>query len=261
MARRKIHTWLLRRWYGDRPIWLFIPLSGLFAALTAVRRWCYRRGILQVVELPVPVIVVGNITVGGTGKTPFVIWFTQMLQMQGYRPGIIARGYGGQSEQWPLAVTPQTDPVLAGDEAVLLAQHTQVPVVTGPDRVQAAQYLLKENSVNVIVSDDGLQHYRLARALSVIMLDGQRCLGNGWRLPAGPLRESAVRLNEADFVICKSASAMGAALPADALAMHLSLENAIKISDGLSRPLAEFSGRQVHAVAGIGHPQQFFDAL
>lgn len=261
MARRKIHAWLLRRWYGQRPIWFFIPLAGVFAALTAVRRWCYRRGILQVMELPVPVIVVGNITVGGTGKTPFVIWFTQMLQMQGYRPGIITRGYGGQSEQWPLAVTPQTDPMLAGDEAVLLAIRTQVPVMAGPNRVQAAQYLLKDNSVNVIISDDGLQHYRLARALSVILLDGQRYLGNGWRLPAGPLREPAVRLKEADFVICKVDSTLNAAQPAGALALRLSLEHAINISDGSSRPLAEFAGRQVHAVAGIGHPQQFFEAL
>jgi len=261
MARRKIHAWLLRRWYGQRPIWFFIPLVGVFAALTALRRWCYRHGILPVVELPVPVIVVGNITIGGTGKTPFVIWLTQALQKQGYRPGIITRGYGGQSKQWPLAVTPQTDPMLAGDEAVLLAQRTQVPVMAGPDRTQAAQNLLKENPVNVIISDDGLQHYRLARTLSVILLDGRRCLGNGWRLPAGPLRESTARLKEADFVICKMDSTMNAALPAGALALRLSLEHAVNISDGSSRPLAEFAGRQVHAVAGIGHPQQFFEAL
>ncbi len=261
MARRKIHAWLLRRWYGQRPIWFFIPLAGMFAALTAVRRWCYRHGILRVVELPIPIIVVGNITVGGTGKTPFVIWLAQALQKHGYRPGIITRGYGGQSKQWPLAVTPQTDPTLAGDEAVLLAQRTQVPVMAGPNRVQAAQNLLKENPVNVIISDDGLQHYRLARALSVILLDGRRCLGNGWRLPAGPLRESAARLKEADFVICKMDSAVHAALPAGALALRLSLEHAVKISDGSSLPLTEFAGRQVHAVAGIGHPQQFFDAL
>lgn len=261
MARRKIHAWLLRRWYGQRPIWFFIPLAGVFAALTAVRRWCYRHGILPVVELPVPVIVVGNITIGGTGKTPLVIWLTQTLQKQGYRPGIITRGYGGQSKHWPLAVTPQTDPMLAGDEAVLLAQRTQVPVMTGPDRAQAAQNLLKESPVNVIISDDGLQHYRLACTLSVILLDGRRYLGNGWRLPAGPLRESTARLKEADFVICKMDSTMNAALPAGALALRLSLEHAVNISDGSSRPLAEFAGRQVHAVAGIGHPQQFFEAL
>ncbi len=261
MARRKIHAWLLRRWYGQRPIWFFIPLAGMFAVLTAVRRWCYRHGILRVVKLPVPVIVVGNITVGGTGKTPLVIWLSQSLQKQGYRPGIITRGYGGQSKRWPLAVTPQADPMLAGDEAVLLAIRTQVPVMAGPDRVQAAQNLLKENSVNVIISDDGLQHYHLARTLSIILLDGQRCLGNGWRLPAGPLREPAARLKEADFVICKMDSTMNAALPAGALALRLSLEHAVNISDGSSRPLIEFAGQQVHAVAGIGHPQQFFETL
>ena len=261
MARRKIHAWLLQRWYGDRPIGLFIPLAGLFTALTAVRRWCYRYGIFNVVELPVPIIVVGNITVGGTGKTPFVIWLAQTLQKQGFRPGIITSGYGGRSKHWPLLVTPQSDPVMAGDESVLLAGRTQVSVCAGPDRVQAAHYLLQQTTVNVIVSDDGLQHYRLGRDLSVIMLDGRRSLGNGWRLPAGPLRESAVRLEEADIVICKTGTTSDTVSPANALAMHMPLQDAVSITGGLRRPLAEFSGRPVHALAGIGHPQQFFDAL
>jgi len=261
MVRRKIYAWLLRRWYGSRPIGLFIPLAGLFAVLTAVRRWCYRYGIFYVVELPVPVIVVGNITVGGTGKTPFVIWLTLSLQKQGFRPGIIARGYGGRSKHWPLLVRSETDPVMAGDEAVLLATRTQVPVCAGPDRVQAAHYLLQQTTVNVIVSDDGLQHYRLGRDLSVIMLDGRRYLGNGWRLPAGPLRESAARLEEADIVICKTDTTTDTVSPERALAMHMPLQDAISITDGLRRPLAEFSSRPVHALAGIGHPQQFFDTL
>lgn len=261
MARRNIHAWLLRRWYGSRPIGLFIPLAGLFAGLTALRRWCFRCGIFKVIKLPVPVIVIGNITVGGTGKTPFVIWLTQVLQKQGYRPGIITRGYGGRSEHWPVLATAQTDPAMAGDEAVLLATRTQLPVCAGPDRVQAAHYLLQQTSVNVIVSDDGLQHYRLGRDLSVIMLDGKRSLGNGWRLPAGPLRESAVRLGEVDLVICKMEIVTDSVWPAGALAMHLSLKDAVRIPDGARRPLAEFAGRPVHALAGIGNPQQFFDAL
>jgi len=261
MARRKIHAWLLRRWYGDRSIGWFIPLAGLFAAITAVRRWCYQLGILPVVELAAPVIVVGNITVGGTGKTPFVIWLTKALQRQGYRPGIITRGYGGRSAHWPLLVTPQTDPFMAGDEAILLATQTQVPVCAGPDRVQAAQHLLRQTNVNVILSDDGLQHYRLGRDLSVIMLDGRRNLGNGWRLPAGPLRESAARLDEVDLVICKMETATDSVWPAGALAMHLSLQDAVSIPDGMRRSLSGFAGRPVHALAGIGHPQQFFDAL
>ncbi|MGA9855934.1 MAG: tetraacyldisaccharide 4'-kinase [Gammaproteobacteria bacterium] len=261
MARRKIHAWLLRRWYGDRPIGLFIPLAGLFALLTVIRRWCYRHGILRVVKLPMPVIVVGNITVGGTGKTPFVLWLTQALQKQGYRLAIITRGYGGKSGHWPLLVTPQTDPAMAGDEAVLLARRTGVPVSAGPDRVQAARHLLRQITVDVIMSDDGLQHYHLGRNLSVIMLDGRRYLGNGWRLPAGPLRESAALLDEADLVICKVDSSMDTILPANVFAMQLSLKHAISILDGEQRPLTEFAGLPVHALAGIGHPQQFFDAL
>jgi tetraacyldisaccharide 4'-kinase len=261
MVRRKFHAWLLRHWYGDAPIGVFIPLAGLFAGLTALRRWCYRHGVFRVVQLPTPVIVVGNITVGGTGKTPFVVWLAQILQRQGYRPGIVTRGYGGQAAHWPLLVTPQTDPVVAGDEAVLLAARTRVPVSAGPDRVQAAEFLLKQSRVDVIVSDDGLQHYRLARIFSVSLLDGRRYLGNGWRLPAGPLRESATRLFESDLVVYKADSIMSAIMPADAFAMRLRLQNAINLSDGLSQPLAKFAGRQVYALAGIGYPQQFFDAL
>ena len=261
MARRKIHAWLLRRWYGDRPIGWFIPLAGIFAAITTMRRWCYRHGIFHIVELQVPVIMIGNISVGGTGKTPFVIWLAQALQKQGCRPGIITRGYSGRSKHWPILVTPESDPLKVGDEAVLLATRAQVPVCAGHDRVQAARYLLQQTHVDVIVSDDGLQHYRLGRDLSVIMLDGQRYLGNGWRLPAGPLRESAARLGEADLVICKSDPASDANLPLGALAMHLSLQDAVSIPDGARRPLAGFAGRPLHALAAIGHPQQFFDTL
>ncbi|MGA9852308.1 MAG: tetraacyldisaccharide 4'-kinase [Gammaproteobacteria bacterium] len=261
MTREKFHAWLLRRWYGDRPIRVFIPLAALFAVLTAARFRAYRGGIFKIALLPVPVIVVGNITVGGTGKTPFVIWLTQALKSQGFQPGILTRGYGGESAHWPLPVTPATDPVLAGDEAVLLARHTGLPVMAGPDRVNAARRLLKEFPVNVIVSDDGLQHYRLPRALEIIMLDGRRGLGNCWRLPAGPLRESAARLDQADLVICKGDLPVNVSLPTGAPVMRMELGSAVNLADGTSRPLATFSGREVHAVAGIGHPEQFFAAL
>ncbi len=261
MSRKRLRAWLLRRWYDGGPVWFFIPLTALFIGLTAIRRWCYRRGIFTAVTLPAPVIVVGNITVGGTGKTPFVVWLAQVLQAQGYQPGIIARGYAGKSEHWPLLVTSATDPMLAGDEAVLLARRTHLPVMVGPDRVNAARCMLEKFPVNVIISDDGLQHYRMARLIDIIMLDGKRGFGNLWRLPAGPLRESTGRLNEADFVVCKTDSAAMASMPAGTAVMRLSLGSAIRLGDGRSVPLAEFSGRQVHAVAGIGHPQQFFEAL
>ncbi len=261
MSGNRFRAWLLRRWYGNGPVWFCIPLTALFIGLTAIRRWCYRHGVFTAVTLPAPVIVVGNITVGGTGKTPFVAWLAQALQAQGYQPGIIARGHGGRSEHWPLLVTSATDPLLAGDEAVLLARHTHLPVVAGPDRVSAARRLLEKFPVNVIISDDGLQHYRMARLIDIIMLDGKRGFGNLWRLPAGPLRESTERLNEADFVVCKTDSAATAFMPAGSVVMHLSLGNVIRLWDGRSVPLAEFSGRRVHGVAGIGHPEQFFAAL
>ncbi len=259
MAHRIFHDWLLRRWYGSRPIWFFIPLAGAFAALTALRRWAYRLGVFKTVTLPVPVIVVGNITVGGTGKTPFVIWLARTLKAQGYRPGIITRGYGGKSEHWPLPVTAATDPVLAGDEALLLARHTKLPVMAGPDRIKAAQQLQNEFQVNAIISDDGLQHYRLGRTIEIIMLDGSRGLGNGWLLPAGPLREPRRRLKKANLVICKS-NIPDMPIPG-MLVMDMVLDNAISLADGASRPLMEFAGQNVHAIAGIGHPEQFFAAL
>ncbi|MGH8403437.1 MAG: tetraacyldisaccharide 4'-kinase, partial [Gammaproteobacteria bacterium] len=259
MVHRAFHDWLLRRWYGSRPIWFFIPLAGFFAAFTALRRWAYRLGVFKTVTLPVPVIVVGNITVGGTGKTPFVIWLAQTLQAQGYRPGIITRGYGGKSKHWPLPVTATTDPVMAGDEAVLLAQHAKLPVMAGPDRVRAAQRLQEESQVNTIISDDGLQHYRLGRAIEINMLDGSRGFGNGSLLPAGPLREPRRRLKKVSLVVCKSNQA---ATPGSGmLVMGMVLDNAISLADGLSRPLSEFAGQRVYAVAGISHPEQFFVAL
>ena len=261
MFKQKVHAWLLRRWYSHSPIGMLIPLSGLYMLLTALRRWAYRCGILHSVFLPAPVIVVGNITVGGTGKTPFVIWLAHSLREQGYSPGIVTRGYRGQSQHWPILVTPDSDPRLAGDEAVLLARRTRLPVMADPDRLRAAQRLLDEHAVNVIVSDDGLQHYRLGRAVEIIMLDGERGLGNCWRLPAGPLREPAARLKQADFVICKMGSAAPTNVPAGALVMHLMPETVMRLSREEPFTLTQFAGQQVHAVAGIGNPQQFFAML
>lgn len=256
-----LHQWLSRGWYGSRPIWFLIPLSWMFMTLSAIRRRCYKHGIFRVARLPVPVIVVGNITVGGTGKTPLVIWLSQALRAQGYRPGIVTRGYGGRSAHWPLPVTPTTDVGMAGDEAVLLARVTDLPVIAGPDRVAAAQQLVHEHSVNIIVSDDGLQHYRLGRDLQIVTLDGERGLGNGWRLPAGPLRESAATLKNADLVVCKNRLPLGLGLPANTPIMRLRLTSVVRLQDGTTQSLANFRGHSVHSVAGIGHPEQFFAAL
>lgn len=261
MTRASLHSWLLRRWYGPGPIWLLVPLTGLFIVLSAVRRFCYRHGILRIVRLPVPVIVVGNLTAGGTGKTPLVIWLSQALQAQGYCPGIVTRGHGGKSRHWPLPVTPASSVAEAGDEALLLARTTGLPVMSGPDRVAAARQLLQDFSVNVIVSDDGLQHYRLGRDLQIVMLDGERGFGNGWQLPAGPLREPAAAIKNADMVVCKGRLPAGLDAPPHTAIMRLSLTQAVRLHDGLTQPLANFRGRSVHSVAGIGHPEQFFAAL
>lgn len=261
MTDTSLHRWLLHRWYGLQPIGLLIPFSWLFVLLSTLRRACYARGIFRTVRLPVPVIVVGNITVGGTGKTPLVIWLIQVLRAQGFRPGIVTRGYGGQSPRWPLRVTPTTGVNVAGDEALLLARATGVPVMAGPDRVAAARKLLGECAVDVIVSDDGLQHYRLGRDLQMVTLDGERGLGNGWRLPAGPLRESAERLRQADVVVCKGRQPDGVELPADTPVMRMTLVEAVSLRDGTRQALANFRGRSVHALAGIGNPEQFFALL
>lgn len=261
MTGTSLHQWLLRRWYGPRPIAFLVPLAWLFMLLSAVRRLSYRWRILRTVHLPVPVIVVGNITVGGTGKTPLVIWLSRVLRDQGWRPGIVTHGYGGRSLQWPLLVTPTTKVEAAGDEALLLARATGLPVMAAPDRVAAAHKLLGERAVDVIVSDDGLQHYRLGRDLQMVTLDGERGLGNGWRLPAGPLRESAQRLQQADVVVCKGRRPVGVELPVDTPIMRMTLVEAVSLRDGTRQALANFRGRSVHAVAGIGNPEQFFAAL
>jgi tetraacyldisaccharide 4'-kinase len=258
--KRWLHDWLTRRWYGRGPIWLLIPFNWLFVALTSVRRGLYRIGILLPASLPIPVVVVGNLNVGGSGKTPCTLWLGEKLQAMGYKPGIITRGYGGNSKRWPRRVGADSDPGEVGDEAVLLAKRCGLPVVAGPDRIAAASMLI-EQQVNLILSDDGLQHYRLPRVAEVVMLDGGRGLGNGWRLPAGPLRESARRLQHADFVVVKAGETMSAAVKADAMVMHLEIADAVSLSTGKHRPLSEFTGHQVHAVAGIADPCQFFAAL
>jgi tetraacyldisaccharide 4'-kinase len=259
--KRWLHGWLLRRWYGKRPIWVLIPLSWLFIVLTSFRRALYRSGILLPDVLPVPVIVVGNISVGGSGKTPCTLWLAERFAAAGYRPGIITRGYGGHARSWPRLVSAESKAHEVGDEAVLLARRSGLPVAAGPDRVAAARLLVEKQRVDLILSDDGLQHYRLPRAAEVIMLDGTRGLGNGWRLPAGPLRESARRLRAAQFVVVKAGAGVPANIPTGACQMTLELGEPVSLADGSRRVLREFAGRRVHAAAAIADPEQFFDAL
>lgn len=243
-------------WYSDNSLSrLLTPLGWLFCLLVAARRFAYRIGALKSVRLPVAVIVVGNITVGGTGKTPLVIWLAKYLSGHGYRPGIISRGYGGQSPVWPLPVEPDSDAGMVGDEPVLIAGRTGCPVVVGPDRVAAANYLLARHECDVVLSDDGMQHYRLARDIEIGVLDGERRLGNGRCLPAGPLREPRSRLSEVDFIV--------SSVCADGGAYAMSLRGTVlhNLASGESRAVFEWREETVHAVAGIGNPARFFETL
>lgn len=201
-------------------------------------------------------IVVGNLTVGGSGKTPLVIRLIELLQEIGHRPGIISRGYKGQAKDWPRSVSPCSDPGEVGDEPVLLARRCGCPVMVGPDRIAATQALLKTHHCDIIVSDDGLQHYRLNRDLEIAVIDGNRRLGNGFCLPAGPLREPRWRLRSVDFVVGNGTAQKGEYL------MILEGERAINLVDpSVTCSLAGFRGALIHAIAGIGDPSRFFRYL
>ncbi|MEW8050715.1 MAG: tetraacyldisaccharide 4'-kinase [Candidatus Thiodiazotropha sp.] len=235
---------------------LLLPLSALFCLLSAIRRLLYRIGLLSKVYLDVPVIVVGNITVGGTGKTPLVIWLAEMAQQLGFKPGIVTRGYGGSSDLWPCEVKQDTSAGQVGDEAVLLRRRTGCPVYAGPDRPAAARQLLIDHQCDLIISDDGLQHYALSRDLEIAVIDGGRRFGNGLCLPAGPLRERRIRLAETDLVIVNGISKAGE------YGMRLKTSDAVALNRrGESKALTEFKSDRVHAVAGIGHPERFFNML
>lgn len=245
-------------WYGrDSLRFVLAPLALVFGLLVAARRLAYKHAWLGVEQLPVPVVVVGNITVGGTGKTPVLIALAAELGRHGCRAGIVTRGYGGRARRWPQRVTPDSDAAEVGDEPVLLARRTGCPVVAGPDRVAAARRLLAETQVDVLLSDDGLQHYRLARAFEVAVVDGARGLGNGMLLPAGPLREPAGRLDDVDAIVVNGP---GFERPG-AWRARAVVTRVVALADGAETTLAAFAGREVHAVAGIGHPARFFSML
>jgi tetraacyldisaccharide 4'-kinase len=256
-------SFLQRLWYDGSARWLslaLLPLSWLFRAVSSLRAAAYRAGVLPSVRLPRPVIIVGNITVGGTGKTPLTIWIATQLHARGLRVGIILRGYGGQSAQWPRDVVPETPWQEVGDEAVLLASRTGAIVVAGPDRVAAARRAI-ERGAQVIISDDGLQHYRLKRDCEIAVVDAERGLGNRRWLPAGPLREGPERLASVALTIITQRSPATTSPASDGVTAVTRLLDAVSLTTGERQALHAFRGMQVHAIAGIGHPQSFFDAL
>ncbi|MCQ8128287.1 tetraacyldisaccharide 4'-kinase [Methylomonas rivi] len=256
--KAKITRWFEDAWYKEMYIsaW-FMPLSMFYVDAVRLRRFLYRTGLKKSVRLPVPVIIVGNLTVGGTGKTPLVIWLVQLLKQQGYKPGVISRGYAGDENQQPLSVTADSDPRQVGDEALLLARRCDCPVAVCADRPAAARHLLAENACDVIISDDGLQHYALQRDIEIVVIDGQRRFGNGYCLPVGPLREPPERVNSVDLVVVNTPKE----LLEGEIAMQCKGDSLRNLQSGERQPLAAFAGKACHAVAGIGNPQRFFDQL
>lgn len=235
---------------------LLLPFSAVYWCLYNLNRMLYSSGLLKSVRMAAPVIVVGNLTVGGTGKTPLVIWLANYLQQNGFRPGIISRGYGGKGGDQPVRVEADSDPLKTGDEPVVLAQKTGCPVYVFPDRVRAATTLLQENNCNVLISDDGLQHYKLQRDIEIAVIDGLRRFGNRFLLPAGPLRESVRRLRSVDYVLCRG----GKAEPNE-ISYRYVPDRFINLKTGEKQDRFFLKGKKAHAIAAIGNPQQFFDLL
>ncbi len=233
---------------------MLLPVSWVYGIAITLRRLAYRTGLRRSHRLPVPVLVVGNIFVGGTGKTPLVLWLTRFLCTQNMRPGIITRGYGGSAEKWPQLVMPDSDPFLVGDEPVLLARRSGCPVVASPDRVQAAEALIERFGCDVVVSDDGLQHYSMQRDMEIVVIDAARGLGNGHLMPAGPLREPRSRLKSVDLLVANGGPSWHTPYY-----FTLKLDQAWSLVDPEKQvPLKTFSGGKVHAVTGIGNPDRFF---
>ena len=257
MARSSFERTLHGIWYGDSSgvSVLLRPLAWLFGGLVALRRWAYRAKLIARHKVPVPVVVIGNISVGGTGKTPLVEWLAVELTARGYRPGIVSRGYGAKLKGAARMVTTDSRVEEVGDEPLLLARRTGVPVCVCAERVRGAE-LLVTAGVNLIIADDGLQHYRLARDVEIAVIDGQRGLGNGLLLPAGPLREPPSRLTEVDFVFVNGADALETGYRFDLLP-----GDAVPMDGGKSRALSHFHGQRVWSLAGIGNPERFHEVL
>ncbi len=250
---------LLDAWYKGAP-WLapLWPLHCLARTITRRRRTRFLNTRNTLWQPPVPLIVVGNITLGGTGKTPLVQTLVKLLIAEGYRPGIISRGYGSKLEHYPAQVPADGDAAHYGDEPLLLAQTTGVPVVIAPERVKAAQYLLRETACDLIIADDGMQHYGLQRHLEIAVLDGARLLGNGRLLPAGPLREEVDRLSSVDFVIVNGAPSKALAVPYSVMALKPACWRNIKSDQRVAIEMAPFTDAAVAVVAGIGNPERVF---
>ena len=256
-------NWLQRQW-AAYTFWhiLLIPLSWIFGVVAYVRKSLYKIGWLKSYRLNVPVIVVGNINVGGTGKTPLVIWLAEQLKLAGYQPGIISRGYGGNVQQ-ATEVLPDSNALIVGDEPLLISTRACCPVFVSANRVEAGERLLASYpACNVIISDDGLQHYRMQRNVEIVVYDGVKGFGNGALLPAGPLREPKCRLHTVDAVVSNGLVSNKALAELNSYQMQLVASDFYNLVDPQSKVHAQaFFQQKILAIAGIGNPQRFFDQL
>lgn len=242
---------------------LLLPWSILFLTIVVMRRWCYRFGLKKSTVFNVPVIIIGNIVVGGTGKTPLVIYLAQLMKQQGYHPGIVSHGYGVKKIIEPIEVLSHNNPAKVGDEPVLITKRADCPMVISVDRVAAVQHLLEIYHCDVVLSDDGMQHYALARDIEIVVVDGARRFGNKLCLPAGPLREPLNRLNKVDWIVCNGKLLSKSSRYFDqSVLMQLSPKNIVSVREPDKHfDIDYFKDFKVHAVAGIGNPKRFFDEL
>ncbi|MBU2916515.1 tetraacyldisaccharide 4'-kinase [Psychrosphaera sp. F3M07] len=253
-------NWIERGWYSASKLnFILLPLTVLFWLLSSVRKWLFKLGLKQTIQSPLPVIVVGNISVGGTGKTPFVIYLVELLRQQGFEPAIVSRGYGADKNDdvpFPRLVTPELPVNLSGDEPKLLSLRTQCPVVIGSDRAQAVQFVKDNTRANIVISDDGLQHYKMARDIEIVLLDAKRMFGNGWLLPVGPLRELPSRLQTVDLTLINSGSETTE--EHDQTKTEKDYQLSAEIAYNLLTPSLTLStNTKVKLVSGIGNPQRF----
>ncbi|GAC14639.1 tetraacyldisaccharide 4'-kinase [Aliiglaciecola lipolytica] len=254
-------TFIEKVWFEESLLyrivkWVFFPFTCLFWLLSTTRRLGYKFGWLKSHKIPVPIVVVGNISVGGNGKTPLVVFLANWLIEQGYRPGILSRGYGGNASFYPASVNAQSDVSRVGDEPLLIKQRVSCPVVIDPKRPRGAKYLVEQHQCDIVICDDGLQHYALHRDIEIVVIDGARKHGNGWLLPMGPLRESIHRLTKVDFVINNSGTPS-----ASEMLMEIIPGDLINIKNQrLTKPTTEVE-EAVTAMAAIGNPQRFFTLL
>jgi len=235
---------------------ILLPLSWLFCFISKLRAVLYSLNVFSAYKASVPVVVVGNVTVGGTGKTPLIIELVKQLQSMGKKPGVISRGYGGTSSFWPQLVDQNITAEQVGDEPKLIHERTACPVSVGPNRQQDIELLLNKYHCDVILSDDGLQHYALQRDVEIVVVDAQRQFGNGFCLPSGPLRESVSRLQKVDMVLLNGGEA-----DQDSFTLQPAFCLPINKQNEKPKALSDFSGQKVHAIAGIGNPLRFFNML